>query len=141
MKKVFNIVFLVSFWAIQTQTYILIEKQQRILTNKISLKPRQSSSTTFRICGTRVKILRGRTQRSIINNCAPEFGGTLFGIQHKNTKLVWKKQQKFNVSQNIKNIKSHSVKTNTMLLNYWLFEGTIKVPSCQLIWICWMYYF
>lgn len=67
---------------------IFVEKQQRILTNKISLKPRQSSSTTFRICGTRVKILRGRTQRSIINNCAPEFGGTLFGIQHKNTKLV-----------------------------------------------------
>lgn len=40
------------------------------------------------MCGTRVKILNGLTQRKIIKSCAPEFGGTLFGIQQRNTRLT-----------------------------------------------------
>jgi hypothetical protein len=58
------------------------------LTNRISLNPRHSSYTTFLMWGTSVKILRGLTQRKIISNWAPEFGGTFLGIQHRNTRLT-----------------------------------------------------
>lgn len=38
------------------------------LTKKISLNPLRTSRTTFLICGTNLKILSGRRQRSIISS-------------------------------------------------------------------------
>lgn len=58
------------------------------LTRSISLKPRTSSYTTRRMWGTRMKMRSGRRQRSIIRICAPEFCGTDFGSQQRNTRLT-----------------------------------------------------
>lgn len=60
------------------------------LTRSISLKPLQSSQTTLRMWGTRLKILRGRTQRSSISSWVLDWGGTFVGIQHRNTRLTWR---------------------------------------------------
>ena len=42
------------------------------------------------MCGTRMKILRGRKQRRSIKNWAGEFGSTFCGIQQTQTRLTIK---------------------------------------------------
>ncbi len=63
---------------------------RRTATRRISLNPLQSSLTTRLMCGTRMKILRGRKHLSSIKNWAGEFGSTSFGIQQIQTRLTKK---------------------------------------------------
>ena len=57
------------------------------------MKPRHSSYTTHRMWGTRMNIRRGRKHRRIMRIWAPEFWGTLVGIQQRNIKLIWKQNK------------------------------------------------
>ena len=62
-------------------------------TKIISLNPLHNSLTTFLICGTSIKILRGLKHLRSIKNWATEWGDIVLGIQHAHTKLTIGRQK------------------------------------------------
>lgn len=54
----------------------------------ISRKPRTSSCTTFRMCGTSVKMRNGRKQRRIISRCGRLIAATFSGRQKRSVRLT-----------------------------------------------------
>ena len=54
----------------------------------ISRKPRTSSCTTLRMCGTSVKMRSGRKQRRIISRCGMLIAATFAGRQNRSVTLT-----------------------------------------------------